>query len=211
MKTKKNNSQQTIGFILLLSGLFFVLLTLVYDSNDGSKNKNEKKINAEKNYLFNTVKSPNDLVNEHLQKTYDNEQIKKLNTIHQNEILAPSLEQAREEVPFQEDMSISFETDDLSSLVGKDLNKDIRQSWEDTTLHNKIEEELSNDQKNAIATKLYRDAYAKAYIQKAKDKGYQVQLDDEFRVISVKKIIEKKKGKSIFELENSEFDETPKK
>lgn len=204
MKTKHNKSQPVFGFIIFIAGLFFILLTLV-NENHHSENatlENDKKLNVHKDANKDGIKTPNQLVNEYLQKTYDTDQINKLNAVHQNTVYAPDLNNAHEEVPFQEDTSIHFENDNLSSVAGKDLKKGSVNSERELSLDSQIQEEIINDKKLMTDQKLSREAYAKAYVEKAKEKGYRVELDDEYRVVSVKKIIEKKKSKSIFELEN---------
>lgn len=193
--TPNKNNNKIIGILLLLIG-GFLLFASMFLFNEKSLNK--KSSASSKNISI----KPNDILNEHLQSTYSNMVISETNTIHQNKLKAPSLEKAQEEIPYQEDYSVGFETDDLNANIGKDLKKDIQQSWDNPSLHEKINKEMQEEQQKQISEQEYREAFAKAYIQKAKEKGYEVELDDQYRVVSVKKIKPKKEPPSIFELDS---------
>ncbi len=178
-KDKKKGPKEFLALIFLLIGIGIFVIPLF--------NSNQKDQSA----VLDTNQEPhnaNTILNEHLQSTYDNIEISKKNVKHTNEVLAPTLEQAQEEIPFEEQPTIYYEGDDLAHL-NKDLSKEAPESYKTApTLHNQIMTELKLDEEKIKRDKTYRSNYAKRYIAKAKEKGFIVTLDDDFKITSVHKI-----------------------
>jgi hypothetical protein len=170
------------GLILVIIGLFFLVLSFFIDENF-PQNKDQNIIKKKDNRKL------VDLVNSHLQKSYDKEMMDNINIIHQNKVLAPSIKDSVEEIPLNEDeISALYDGNQYEDFIKKELN-------DKNAIQDKIEgRELETNEeieKEAVQKK-YRQKYAKFFLEKLKKEGYEVQLDEEYRVKAVSKIEVKK-------------------
>jgi hypothetical protein len=130
-------------------------------------------------------KKPIDLINEHLQKTYDKDAIDKLNVENQNKVFAPSLKDTGEEAILTEsEIDALYGGAKYEDLIRKEIN--ARNAIEDKRYKNELEKKALADQE--LDQRKYREKYAPALFEKARREGFEVELDENFYIKNVIKI-----------------------
>lgn len=189
MKQNKFSRDAMIAFFL--AGLFFLILAIVsLDSTDSMLLPGGEGANPAK---------PIELVNKHLREVYDRQEMEKKYVENLNTITAPPLYKAPKTEPVYnfDNLPLSFDQDSINELVGKDLENFIP-NVHDKSLSEQIQDEVINDMTAKQQDAENKKHLAEAIIKKARDKGYLIEIDDEYKVKSVKKII-KKEAPSIFD------------
>jgi hypothetical protein len=189
MKSEKKS--RDIAIALLLLGLLFLILSLIsLDSRE--------TVSREAPLPVVTAK-PVDLINKHMQEVLERQEIDQKAVENINYLKAPSLKDAPTEVPLYHfnEIPLVFDQDAISEMVGEDLRVFATQSLRRKSLSQQIQQEVIDDIKRAAAEESYKKALAEAIIQKARSQGYEVTVNDEYKVTSVRRIV-KKEEKSLF-------------
>lgn len=192
----KNGLTRDTAIALFLSGLFFLILAIVsFDSTDSIWVPEESS-----NLKGDPSAKPIDLINKHLREVYDRQEIEKRNAENLNILTAPSIYQTPRVNPVYnfDDLPISFDQDSINELVGKDLKNYLQSTSIKRSLSEKIQDEIVDGIAQKMQSEDYKRSLADSIIQKAREEGYLVEIDDEYKVKSVKKII-KKNEPSIFD------------
>jgi hypothetical protein len=175
------------GIFLILIGLVFIALS--YYAEDPVSEKVEISSSLKSNN-----KKPVDLVNEHLQKSYDKEVIEKMNIINQNRVLAPNLKDVPEENPLTEDeISSLYGGVNYEDLVRRELSE--KNAIEDRNYQNELEAKETEEKEEV--QRRYREKYANTFLERARKEGLEVELDEDFKVKSVNKITPTKKSNGV--------------
>jgi hypothetical protein len=165
-------------------GLVFIGVSYYSDDQDVEILEQSSKVKKDS-------RRPVDLVNEHLQKTYDKEVINKMNTINQNKVFAPKLKEIPEESPLtEEEISSLYGGASIEDLIRKDLNE--KNAIEDKQYQSELERKEFEEQEEI--QRKYREKYSKAFLEMTEKEGYQVELDENYRVKSVNKVAPTKKN-----------------
>jgi len=193
---KPKRFTRDMAIALLLAGLFFLVLAMVsLDSTDSLM------FPAGLSQVDPSTK-PIDLINKHLREVYDRQEMEKKNVENLNVITAPPIYKSPRIEPVYnfDNLPLSFDQDSINELVGKDLGNYLRSSdaGDHRTLSEQIQDEVVDDMARQAIAESNKKHLAEAIIQKARDKGYLVEIDENFKVTSVKKII-KKERPSIFD------------
>lgn len=191
MANKKN--QRDLATAILLVGLFFTIWGLVNQHTIESRTVGYKEETS-------SVRSV-DLVNKHLREMYDrmeleNSSVKTLNELTAPPIAPPPDEQAEvnfDEIPWviEDSAKDQWEGQDVSELAKSALAK--------RPLSQQVQREVLSDIQRAKELEAYKEALAASIIEKAKKQGYLITVDNEFKVKSVKKLIEKQNAQSVFD------------
>jgi hypothetical protein len=88
-------------------------------------------------------------------------------------------------------------------LIGKDL-KSIRKERTHVTPEQQVRDDLIHDQQVSAQNLREQEAYAQQFIENARQDGYEVTLDADYRIIDVKKI-KKPRYPSLFNRGDSGF------
>lgn len=188
---KKNKFSRDAAIALFLAGLFFLILAIVsLDSTDSMLLPGGDSVNPSK---------PIELVNKHLREVYDRQEMEKKNVENLNTITAPPIYKAPKVEPVYnfDNLPLSFDQDSINELIGKDLENFIP-NIHDKSLSEQIQDEVINDMATKLQAEENKKHLADAIIKRARDKGYLIEIDDEYKVKSVKRII-KKETPSIFD------------
>jgi hypothetical protein len=193
---KKNNSSRDAAIALLLSGLFVLIVALISLSPDENKSIDLTRNSKED-------ARPIDLVNKHLREVYDQQEIDRLNAENMNLVTAPPLHKAPpvEPVFHFDEMPISFDQDSLEEVVGQDLRIYASSQARQKTLSEQIQQEIIDDIKKSAEEEVYQKALADSIIKKARSQGFDVQVDENFKIKSVRKIVIKE-APSLFDPNN---------
>ncbi len=193
---KRNNSSRDAAIALLLSGLFVLIVALVSlspnDDNNVDVTPNPKD-----------DARPIDLVNKHLREVYDQQEIDRINAENMNLVTAPPLHKTPpvEPVFHFDEMPITFDQDSLEAVVGQDLRIYASSQARQKSLSEQIQQEIIDDIKKSAEEEVYQKALAEAIIKKARTQGFDVQVDDNFKIKSVRKIVIKE-APSLFDPNN---------
>jgi hypothetical protein len=181
---------------LLLLGLFILIWALI--NMDDQEEKNKAKGSVQQNPV-----RAIDLVNQHLREVYDRQEMERQNVENMNALTAPPIHKAPQEIPQYhfDELPLTFDQDSVNELVGKDLRHLASQSVRQRTLSQQIQKEIIDDIQRSAEEEKYKKALAEAIIKKAKAQGYDVQVDDDFKVKSIRKIV-KKEAPSVFDSQN---------
>lgn len=192
MKPKKFS--RDVAIALLLAGLFFLILAIVSLDSTDSMLLPDVSVKSDPNA------KPIDLINKHLREVYDRQEIEKKNVENLNVITAPPIYKSPrvEQVYNFDNIPISFDQDSINELVGKDLGNYVHSHSSDRSLSEQIQDEVIDDMNKKAEDENNKKSLAEAIIKKARDKGYLIEIDDDYKVKSVKKII-KKEQPSIFD------------
>lgn len=193
---KKQNSSRDAAIALLLSGLFVLIVALI------SMNPKQEKAVDLTAPAGEDVR-PIDLVNKHLREIYDRQEIDRINAENMNLITAPSLHTSPpvEPVFHFDQMPISFDQDSLEEVVGQDLRIYASSQARQKTLNEQIQQEIIDDIKKSAEEEVYQKALADSIIKKARSQGFDVQVDENFKIKSVRKIVIKE-APSLFDPNN---------
>jgi hypothetical protein len=189
---KKTKTSRDGAIALLLAGLFILIVALV--SIEFQESPGDVGLNP-----ANEVRAI-DLVNKHLREVYDRQEIDRKNAENMNALTAPPLYKApRVEPRFNfDELPISFDQDSIDELVGQDLARFTTGRVSARSLNEQIQQEVINDINAATEQEISKKALADAIIQKARKQGLDVQIDENFKIKSVRKI-NLKEAPSVFD------------
>lgn len=179
---------------LLLAGLFILILAIIsLDSTDSIYISHDNGIADPSN-------KPIDLINKHLREVYDRQEIQKKNAENLNILTAPPIYHSPHVEPVYnfDNIPLSFDQDSINELIGKDLGTMAHPKSLNPSLNEQIQEEVINDINQKIEAENKKKNLAEAIIKRAKDYGYSIEVDDDYKVKSVKKI-KKNEAPSIFD------------
>lgn len=139
-------------------------------------------------------------VNEHLRKTAEKiEMAKRQQAIRSWQLVNDYNSSVSEQAYVPPSEGANLQETDSAHEVAKDLGRSYDESQTGSgNASDLIHQQLFEAQINQQADKAYKDAYAKQFIENARRAGWDVKLDDNFKVISVKKI--ERKPTNQFEL-----------
>lgn len=170
------------GFLLIVIGGFFLLMASL---EEDALQSSEQSSQSEK-----PNKKPIELINEHLQESYDKSLIDKLNVINQNRVLAPALKDSKEEAVLTEsEIEALYGGANYEDLIRNELN--TRNAIEDKRYRDELEQKEEAEREEE--QKKYRQRYAPTFIEMARKDGYEIELDENYYVKSVDKIKDSKK------------------
>jgi hypothetical protein len=193
---KQKKFTRDIAIALLLAGLFLLILALVsLDSTDSLLLSG-----SDSSATGTTSSKPLELINKHLREVYDRQEIEKKNAENLNVITAPPIYKSPKDEPVYnfDNLPISFDQDSINELVGKDLGHFVHSNSSDRSLSEQIQDEVIDDISRKAQQEAEKKSLAEAIINKAREKGLHVEIDDDFKIKSVKRII-KKESPSIFD------------
>lgn len=199
MSTLKFSRDGAIAILLL--GLFFLILSIISLESRETISDELSDTQFEENDKGD-VKAL-DLVNKHMRDVFDKQEILRKNTENMNTLTAPPIYKSPRNEPVYnfDDIPLSFDPDSMNELVGKDLSAFEIESSSDRTLSEQIQNEVINDMVEAEELKIEKRNLAESIIEKARQKGFVIEIDENYKVRSVKKIAPDNK-KSIFDPNN---------
>lgn len=109
---------------------------------------------------------------------------------HSNEVLekAPSLGQTTEQRAYRPE-GFDLSSESSARDLAKDLNRDnVQNSALPETPDQLIQSEIFNQQQLADYSAAYKEEYARQFVENARRAGWEVVLDEDFRVISTRRI-----------------------
>lgn len=192
---KNKWSPRDFAIAMLLVGFFLLVLALVSFERGPVK--------PEASRTEGTAMRPIDLVNKHLREVYDQQEMGRKNVENLNTLTAPPLYKAQPTEPVFHfgEIPLTFDPDSVDELVGTDLRIYASNMARQNSLSEQIQQEIIGDIKKAVEDEVYKKALAEAIIQKARSQGYDIQVDDNFKIKSIRKIVIKE-GSSIFDPKN---------
>jgi hypothetical protein len=190
MENKKGSKDAAMAFILV--GLLVLILALV--SMEQTRSGQSSSPVAEE-----TIR-PIDLVNKHLRDVYTQQERERVVVQNINTLTAPPLRKVPKEEPRHhfDELPLTFDQDVTNEILGEDLRIFAASAVRQRTLSEQIQKEVMDDLKKAAEEEAYKRALAESIIKKARDQGYEIQINDSFKVTSIKKI-KKEKEISIFD------------
>lgn len=183
---KKIKMTRDIAIAVLLLGLFFLILAIL--SIDSHQSTSLKGASIEEN----TPKTI-EMVNKHMREIYDKQEMERKNAENLNLLTAPPLYKTPKNEPVYQfnQMPLSFDPDAMNELVGKDLGEFVQPVPKEKTLSEEIQNEIINDMIGDNKKELERKNMADAIIENAKKKGYLIEIDENYKVKSVRKLLNK--------------------
>lgn len=192
MKSKISSSDKAIA--ILLVGVFMVIWAM---TNKEAISMREAEFESEQSSV-----RPIDLVNKHLREVYDRQEMERKNVENLNALTAPPIKSAEVTVPVYHfgDIPLEFSLTGEEELIGQDVQALAEKALEQRPLSAQIQKEVAEDVVKATEQKKYRKALAEAIVEKARRQGYELNVDEDYKVRSIKKIVEKKRP-TVFETE----------
>lgn len=178
--TENKDSSKLVALLLLIGA---IVLLILYLGSDGKKKKSLETSQAVKSEKY--EKS----VNKHLMVTNETIEMQRQRMEIENARFAKDLDAASAQPKYvapQEgaDLATDHRASDIADLLGRGERKP--ESFE--TPNDIIQKELFNRQQMDEYSKAYKEEYARQFVENARRGGYKVQLDDNFKVISVSPI-----------------------
>jgi hypothetical protein len=192
---REPEDKNQIAFIILLFGVILVLgALLLFQMQDKSSESGEIFVGLNKKIR---TKEYEKSVNAHLSEVYSKSQLKQKTIDLQNKKEAPLISKTNEEAtyPYREDLTLDGEN--LGDLIGKDLNGIRKKNFFDTP-EQKVRDDMIRDQQEAFQKLKDKEAYARQFIENARQDGYEVTLDSEYHIVDIKRI-KKPRYPSLFE------------
>lgn len=167
----------------------------------GFQDEHEGRQHAEENLPleFSSQSDPQEMVNRHLKDTQNKIEKQQMGARYENIKTAPRIGES-DFKPAEPQTKLDFETDpdprlsEIPSAMGREPR-----SREETSIepHLQVQNQLYQEQKWNEYDKAYRAAYAAQFVENARRDGWDIQLDSEYRVMSVKPI-KKQKRQELF-------------
>jgi hypothetical protein len=127
-------------------------------------------------------------VNSHLEKTVETMEMRKTQMIIQNTRAALEYGQTKPEVAVAPPSEgVDLRKDVRADIVAEDLGRETRVHSIPSNPTDLIHSQLFAEESQKAEDAAFKAEYARQFIQNAKAAGWEVQLDDNYKVISVKK------------------------
>lgn len=127
-------------------------------------------------------------VNAHLEKTVETMEMRKTQMIIQNTRAALEYGQTKPEVAIAPPAEgVDLRKDGRADIVAEDLGRETRMHSMPSNPTDLIHSQLFAEDAQRAEDAAFKAEYARQFIQNAKAAGWEVQLDDNYKVISVKK------------------------
>lgn len=190
---KKIKITRDIAIAILLIGLFFLILSILSLDSHRAVTMDEKQDDESSPKTI-------EMVNKHMREVYDKQEMARKNAENLNVLTAPPIYKSpREEPVYQFDnIPLTFDPDSMNELVGKDLGQYATSLMQDKSLSEQIQDEIINDMIRDESREQERKSLAEAIIQKAKKQGYLIEVDENYKVKSVRRLINKE-NPSVFD------------
>lgn len=181
----------------LLAGLFLLVWGLVNEKTIRSRTTSYQEESS-------NVK-PIDLVNKHLREIYDKAELQENATKSLNQLTAPPiLPPPDEQVEINlDEISWTIDETKLEELKGQKINDLAQEALEKRPLSQQIQKEVAEDLRKARELSTYKEALSATIVEKARNQGYAIEVDSEYRIKTIKKIKKRDKAPSVFELVES--------
>lgn len=179
---KKNSQQMLAGIIFLLAGI------ALYLSWDSAPLGDEKKLDGNQNGVQNS-KEYLEKTRSHLMMTADEIRFREIKNQHEILHSAPSLNSTSEQknIGENEGLDLSYES------TAKDLAEELRRNNDQTisateTPGQLIQQQIFEQNQLEEYSLAYKEEYARKFLENARNGGWDVELTDDFRIKSIKKI-----------------------
>ncbi len=193
-KEKKDRPYLMPLLLLLLSG-FFVFLFLLPVDTQGPRQRSaeaaqkfEKKVNK---HLFQT--------SQQMALAREKAQLEAARLQHQGIRANPGFDP--EKLPHEFDIS----HDTRNETLVRELGRDVKPPALPSNPQDLIQAELFEAQQMAAYTEEYKKEYASQFVENAKKAGYNVKLNDQFKVISVQPLRRPSDQYNLFEAKDAGF------
>lgn len=125
-------------------------------------------------------------VNKHLMYTNEKMDLERRRMEIENARLGGDFNSTKAQPTYEPQTSgVDLSTDSKAAEVANELGRGTRREEEATSPHDIIQKELFNAEQNAQYTQVYKEEYARQFIENARRGGYKVILDDQYRVKQV--------------------------
>lgn len=181
-RSEKDKSKSILLLALLLAGAAFFYFIGIQNSGPKSKPRDSSS------HISAYSAQANDMVNKHLALTSKSLELQEKKRKFENQFSMPQLGDSIIDDPSRDkDMGVDHSADANEDNAYQDLNRyprEIRATDPDRIIRNQIaEQDLAVGYENA-----YREEYARQFIENARKNGYEVKLNSDYVVISVRKI-----------------------
>lgn len=199
---KDQKSHRDIAVAFFFAGLFVLIVAVLtlektvektMDDNDDSKVAGRSYSDDPNEQQGREGTRPIDLVNKHLREVYDREEIQRRKVEILNRATAPPLHRTKpnETVLYFNELPLSFDQDSLEELVGQDLRLFSTSASRTKGLNQQIQDEIIEEMARGVVEEKERKALADSIIAKAREKGFDIKIDEDFKIQSVRKIVVK--------------------
>lgn len=175
---KTKSSWILLVLLLLAAGFFYFLGT--------QETKTSQKLRSSQISAYSN--ETNEVVNKHLSITSQALEIKRKKMNIENQFSAPQIGESvvsKEQKP--KDYGVDHSADTNESNAYEDLNR-YRHELRATDPDRIIRDQIAEQEDTAEYDQAYREEYARQFIENARRNGYEVKLNSDYVVISVKKI-----------------------
>lgn len=139
-------------------------------------------------------------VNKHLTSTNDRIEFSRQRMALENARAAKDLRETVAQPTYLPERSgVDLSTDPRGYEIANELGRGSRFESMPSSPDEEIQKELFNAQQNAEYTKAYKDEYARQFIENARKGGWLVELNDDYKVISVRPIRKPSQSMELFE------------
>jgi hypothetical protein len=170
---QKKDKSYLLGLLLLLLSGFFMILFLIP----------EKKPQTGEGNLIN-AKAFEAKVNKHLFDTSQKmEMSREKMELEMKDLARKGVRPIQEQPEAPKDIDLS--TDPRAETLLRELGRDVKAAGDPTSPNDLIQAELFEEQQLQDYSEEYKREYAHKFVENAKKAGYLVQLNDQYKVISV--------------------------
>jgi hypothetical protein len=126
-----------------------------------------------------------EIVNRHLKQTYYQMERDKVRVMIENSAVNPQV--GKSILPPTKDVGVDMEPDRNEEVIARDLDRS-KGSESNYKIDHQIQGQLQDQENEKMARESYQSEYAKQFVENARQKGWDVQLDENYVVISVRPI-----------------------
>jgi hypothetical protein len=178
-----SNKERSLLLALLLFIGAGVLLFMSIDSDEKSPSTNTPQQSARERMRGADWERS---VNKHLFQTNERMNMQRQKMQVENSKDAPRMWETKTQNAYKQNNGVDLSTDQRGYDIANDLGRGVRSNEAPKSPHEIVQGELFNEQETEAYTQAYKQEYARQFIENARRGGYEVQLSDDFRVLSVK-------------------------
>ena len=190
--TQKPQKKPWLAIVFIFAALVFLLLSFIAKKNSTKTQNSMQKNQHTEEY--------SDRVNEHLKMTAQRmkQQQDTFNLENERDKLNSNQVFTSSQSTSQSSSGVDFSTDTQWDDMADKLRNRESQHGEISGPADEVQYDLFQKQKEAEYTEAYKEAYSQAFVENARKHGYEIKLTEDFKIKSVRKIIQKK-SPSLFE------------
>ncbi len=198
-QSSSHKDRSSLIVVLLLLGAGFLLFQYL---GEEAPKKDSRQLASPKGTTIKSNPAYEQSVNRHLMMTNEKVEMAR-QRMEVDNTRFKEFHETKAQTAYQSAEGVDLNGEGNAKSVAEDLGRGERKQSNSRSPHDVIQSELYNAQLNQAYTEEYRQEYARQFVENARRGGYKVQLDENYRVISVTPLRKPTQSLDLFEGEGS--------